>query len=93
MWIRAAGEGAGGPVSLSGHATSEQAGHSVRCEKGTAVGRLISRFREFLVSEAGVTATEYAVMLALITLVCLAAVGALGESVSDLFVTASEVSG
>ncbi|MFN9720142.1 MAG: Flp family type IVb pilin, partial [Planctomycetota bacterium] len=34
--------------------------------------------KKFLVSEDGPTAVEYAVMLALIVVVCLAAVGAVG---------------
>ncbi len=48
----------------------------------------LKRAREFLESEDGATATEYAVMLALVILVCMAAVNALGEKVSNSFATA-----
>ncbi len=42
--------------------------------------------KRFLVSEDGAVATEYAVMLALIIIVALAAIGGLGTGVSDMFV-------
>lgn len=45
-----------------------------------------SRVRQFLVSEEGPTATEYAVMLALILLACLISVRVFGEQLHDLFV-------
>lgn len=48
----------------------------------------LNRAREFLVSEEGATATEYAVMLALVILVCMAAIDALGEKVSGSFANA-----
>lgn len=41
--------------------------------------------RNFLVSEDGPTAVEYAVMLALIVVVCLAAVSALGSNANAKF--------
>ncbi len=41
--------------------------------------------REFLVSEDGPTAVEYAVMLALIVVVCLAAIGQIGTNASNTF--------
>ncbi|MGE3180522.1 MAG: Flp family type IVb pilin [Phycisphaerae bacterium] len=44
-----------------------------------------SRMREFLVSEDGPTATEYAVMLALIIIVALAAITLLGAKVNTIF--------
>jgi pilus assembly protein Flp/PilA len=43
------------------------------------------KVREFLVSEEGPTATEYAVMLALIIVVCIAAITTLGQSVDSTF--------
>lgn len=46
---------------------------------------LVSRMRAFLVSEDGPTATEYAVMLALIIIACLAAVQLLGAKVTQVF--------
>ena len=46
---------------------------------------MLSRIKSFLVNEDGPTATEYAVMLALIIIVALAAVTLLGEKVRDIF--------
>ena len=43
------------------------------------------RVRDFLVSEDGPTATEYAVMLALIIVVCITAITTLGENVDTTF--------
>ncbi len=43
---------------------------------------LISRF---LRDESGPTATEYAVMLALIIVICIAAIGVLGRTVYGVF--------
>ncbi|MFM2096944.1 MAG: hypothetical protein RIS70_4068 [Planctomycetota bacterium] len=44
-----------------------------------------SKVRRFLVSEDGPTAVEYAVMLALIIVVCLAAITAIGTRASSTF--------
>ncbi len=41
--------------------------------------------RRFLVSEDGPTAVEYAVMLALIVIVCLAAIGSIGTNAKTTF--------
>lgn len=46
---------------------------------------LVERTKSFLKSEDGPTATEYAVMLALIIIVALAAITLLGEKVRDIF--------
>ena len=46
---------------------------------------LITRAKSFLKSEDGPTATEYAVMLALIIVVCLTAIQTLGTSVQGVF--------
>ena len=43
--------------------------------------------KDFLKSEAGPTATEYAVMLALIIIVSLAAITGIGTTVSGIFTT------
>ncbi len=43
---------------------------------------LVSRF---LCDEGGPTATEYAVMLALIIVICIAAIGVLGRTVNGVF--------
>ena len=44
-----------------------------------------NRMQQFLVSEDGPTATEYAVMLALIIIVALAAITLLGQKVNTIF--------
>lgn len=46
---------------------------------------LTKSIRNFLVSEDGPTAVEYAVMLALIIVVCLAAVSAVGSNANGKF--------
>jgi len=46
---------------------------------------LIYRVKSFVVSEEGPTATEYAVMLALIIVVCLGAITSIGQTVSTIF--------
>jgi pilus assembly protein Flp/PilA len=43
------------------------------------------KLRRFLVSEDGPTAVEYAVMLALIVIVCLTAISAIGTNASTEF--------
>ncbi len=48
---------------------------------------LKERVKSFLVSEDGPTATEYAVMLALIIVVALTAISTLGEKVDEIFTT------
>jgi pilus assembly protein Flp/PilA len=46
---------------------------------------VFSKVRRFLVSEDGPTAVEYAVMLALIIVVCVAIIRSLGTSLSGTF--------
>ncbi|NLS92567.1 MAG: Flp family type IVb pilin [Planctomycetaceae bacterium] len=46
---------------------------------------LAQKVQRFLVSEDGPTAVEYAVMLALIIIVCLTAISSLGSATSDQF--------
>lgn len=46
---------------------------------------LAQKVRRFLVSEDGPTAVEYAVMLALIVIVCLAAISSVGTRASTTF--------
>jgi len=46
---------------------------------------LALRVQRFLVSEDGPTAVEYAVMLALIIIVCLTAISSLGTTTSTAF--------
>ncbi len=45
----------------------------------------VDRMQKFLRTEDGPTATEYAVMLALIIVVCIAAISALGGRAHDVF--------
>jgi pilus assembly protein Flp/PilA len=47
--------------------------------------RLASRVVKFLRAEDGPTAVEYAVMLALIIVVCIAAISALGSNANNTF--------
>lgn len=47
--------------------------------------RLVSKLRRFLQSEDGPTAVEYAVMLALIVVVCLASIQAIGTRANETF--------
>ena len=55
----------------------------------------MNKIRRFLASEDGPTAVEYAVMLALIIVVCLAAIGTIGTNANTTFnsVAASLASG
>ena len=46
---------------------------------------LASRIRRFLTSEDGPTAVEYAVMLALIIVVCITAITTLGSNANNTF--------
>lgn len=53
------------------------------------MNRITKSIKTFLVSEDGPTAVEYAVMLALIIVVCLAAVSAVGSNANAKFTTVS----
>jgi pilus assembly protein Flp/PilA len=54
--------------------------------------KLVERIRRFIRSEEAPTATEYAVMLALIIVVALVAIQTLGQNVSSTFdVTAGKL--
>lgn len=46
---------------------------------------MAQRVRRFLVAEDGPTAVEYAVMLALIVIVCLTAIQSIGQNASSAF--------
>jgi pilus assembly protein Flp/PilA len=52
-----------------------------------AMSKVTAKLVEFLKKEDGPTAVEYAVMLALIIVVCIAAVTTLGTSASGTFST------
>ncbi len=49
------------------------------------MNRFLNRVKSFLRSEEGPTATEYAVMLALIIIVALGAITGLGQTVDAVF--------
>ena len=49
------------------------------------MNKLAKKVQHFLVSEDGPTAVEYAVMLALIVIVCLAAIQAIGSNTTAAF--------
>ena len=51
---------------------------------------LAKKVQRFLVSEDGPTAVEYAVMLALIVIVCLTAIRAVGTSTNNTFQSVSD---
>ena len=51
---------------------------------------LAKKVHRFLVSEDGPTAVEYAVMLALIVIVCLTAISSIGTQTSATFNTVAE---
>ena len=53
--------------------------------KGSTVSKLKNAVVNFLKREDGPTAVEYAVMLALIIVVCIAAISALGSNASNTF--------
>ncbi len=48
---------------------------------------IVAHFRQFLTSEDGPTAVEYAVMLSLILVVCIAVLTTLGQNVNSTFTT------
>jgi pilus assembly protein Flp/PilA len=56
---------------------------------GEAMKNLALKVQRFLVSEDGPTAVEYAVMLALIIVVCLTAIQAVGTNAASTFNTVS----
>jgi pilus assembly protein Flp/PilA len=53
------------------------------------VKNLLQNIERFLISEDGPTAVEYAVMLALIVVVCLGAIQAIGTNANTTFTTVS----
>ncbi|MCE9555961.1 MAG: Flp family type IVb pilin [Planctomycetes bacterium] len=49
------------------------------------MSNLVNKVQRFLVSEDGPTAVEYAVMLALIVIVCLTAINSIGTNANTTF--------
>ena len=57
------------------------------------LSRLSQTVTDFLVKEDGPTAVEYAVMLALIIVVCIAAITTLGKNANSTFTTVGNAVG
>ena len=74
-------------IALCGAASSLSYGWFRFLFKEISMQGMISRVQQFLISEDGPTAVEYAVMLALILVVCISIVGSLGKSISSTFST------
>jgi pilus assembly protein Flp/PilA len=55
--------------------------------------RLMSLLKDFVQREDGPTAVEYAVMLALIIVVCIAAITTLGQNADNTFITVGNAIG
>ena len=49
------------------------------------MSKFLARFQQFLSDDSGPTAVEYAVMLALIIVVCIAAITTLGSNANSTF--------
>lgn len=64
-------------------------GHVLR--KREAMNKVMTSVKNFLVSEDGPTAVEYAVMLALIIVVCIGAVTTIGTKANAKFQSAASV--
>ena len=60
-------------------------GREVASEAEDKMKKLALKVRHFLASEDGPTAVEYAVMLALIVIVCLTAINSVGQNASTTF--------
>jgi pilus assembly protein Flp/PilA len=54
-------------------------------ERGEKMTQFVNSLKKFLVSEDGPTAVEYAVMLALIVIVCLTAIQTIGTNANAKF--------
>jgi pilus assembly protein Flp/PilA len=54
-------------------------------QRGSEMTKFANSIKKFLVSEDGPTAVEYAVMLALIIVVCIAAISTVGNSANSKF--------
>ena len=52
--------------------------------------KFVNSVKNFLVSEDGPTAVEYAIMLALIVIVCIGAVQSIGQSANAKFQSAND---
>ena len=61
----------------------------VAADWSPSMNTLRKRIERFLASEDGPTAVEYAVMLALIVMVCVVSIAAVGNNTSAVFLQAS----
>jgi pilus assembly protein Flp/PilA len=66
-------------------AVDSQLSHNLEERNPAMMTRLVRSVVEFLQREDGPTAVEYAVMLSLIIVVCLAAISVLGQKASGVF--------
>jgi pilus assembly protein Flp/PilA len=64
---------------------NDSVARTVPRKQGKRRAEMLDRVKEFVRSEDGPTATEYAVMLALIIVVCIAAITTLGKKVNNVF--------
>jgi pilus assembly protein Flp/PilA len=67
------------------HGDPRPRGRRISEEAEDNMKKLALKVRQFLVSEDGPTAVEYAVMLALIVIVCLTAINSVGQNASTTF--------
>jgi pilus assembly protein Flp/PilA len=82
----------GKPVARRGHKTVGPLLFEADCqvaERNSAMRKFAERVVNFLKREDGPTAVEYAVMLALIIVVCITAITALGSNANKTFTTVS----
>jgi pilus assembly protein Flp/PilA len=63
------------------------------CRKEKTMKKVMTWVRNFLNKEDGPTAVEYAVMLALIIVVCIAAITTLGSNANQTFTTVGNAVG
>ena len=75
----------GAQISLELSDGNAVCGIEVRTGKGQEMNTMIVSVKEFLVSEDGPTAVEYAVMLALIIVVCIGTVTTIGTKANAKF--------
>ena len=73
----------------SGTGETSAIGFAVLQTIGVAMRRLINRIHRFAASEDGPTAIEYAVMLSLILMLCIAAVRSFGIATNGMFTNIS----
>jgi pilus assembly protein Flp/PilA len=73
------------PVTIFGRCSSDSPLGCERPQPEDSMKNLTKKLQRFLVSEDGPTAVEYAVMLALIIVVCLTAINSIGSKANTTF--------